>query len=309
MTPLLRAMKSVLGPAPAARVPRLVPLPARRRVRDDDGARAHRSASRATGASRSGMLAEVYRNCSLKRICQVELVDNYDHKHRELSEDDATPRPAPHGGRHRLVADPQPRELRRRVRRRLPEHADRRPTCGMAQDAVAALQRRRRAERPRFDRHEEELAVETFSRALRTAGLGFVRDPMGAPQIPNWNRVTSALPDFLHDAAGGRGGGQPLARAPARPRPRRVAIYGAGGEDADRRHPPRGRRPLVLIAGLNVIESEAATLEAAARSRELAARHGFPLVFKASRGQGEPLEPALLPRPGLRRGPARCSRA
>jgi hypothetical protein len=24
-----------------------------------------------------------------------------------------------------------------------------------------------------------------------------VRDPMGAPQIPNWSRVVSALPDFL----------------------------------------------------------------------------------------------------------------
>jgi hypothetical protein len=24
---------------------------------------------------------------------------------------------------------------------------------------------------------------------------------MGAPQIPNWNRVTSALPDFLYDLA------------------------------------------------------------------------------------------------------------
>jgi glucosyl-3-phosphoglycerate synthase len=32
---------------------------------------------------------------------------------------------------------------------------------------------------------------------LRFAGLGFVRDPLGNPQIPNWNRVTSALPDFL----------------------------------------------------------------------------------------------------------------
>ena len=35
------------------------------------------------------------------------------------------------------------------------------------------------------------------SARLRTAGLSFVRDPMGTPQIPNWNRVTSALPDFL----------------------------------------------------------------------------------------------------------------
>jgi 2-dehydro-3-deoxyphosphooctonate aldolase (KDO 8-P synthase) len=40
--------------------------------------------------------------------------------------------------------------------------------------------------------------------------------------------------------------------------------------------------PLVLIAGLNVIETEDATLAAAARVRELAERHDLPLVFKAS---------------------------
>jgi 2-dehydro-3-deoxyphosphooctonate aldolase (KDO 8-P synthase) len=39
---------------------------------------------------------------------------------------------------------------------------------------------------------------------------------------------------------------------------------------------------LVLIAGLNVIESEAATLDMAHSLRLLAARHDFPLVFKAS---------------------------
>jgi glucosyl-3-phosphoglycerate synthase len=36
-------------------------------------------------------------------------------------------------------------------------------------------------------------------RALRAAGLDFVRDPLGNPQIPNWNRVTSALPDLLDE--------------------------------------------------------------------------------------------------------------
>ena len=46
-----------------------------------------------------GMLAEVFRNCALKRVCQVELIENYDHKHRELSEDDPDARPAPHGRR------------------------------------------------------------------------------------------------------------------------------------------------------------------------------------------------------------------
>jgi len=33
-------------------------------------------------------LAEVYRNCSIKRICQVELCESYEHKHQPLSADD-----------------------------------------------------------------------------------------------------------------------------------------------------------------------------------------------------------------------------
>ena len=41
--------------------------------------------------------------------------------------------------------------------------------------------------------------METFSAALRRAGLDFVRDPMGAPQIPNWSRVIAAMPDFLDE--------------------------------------------------------------------------------------------------------------
>ncbi len=46
---------------------------------------------------------------------------------------------------------------------------------------------------------------------------------------------------------------------------------------------PVGRgAPLVLIAGLNVIENERATLEAAERLQDLALRHTLPLVFKAS---------------------------
>jgi 2-dehydro-3-deoxyphosphooctonate aldolase (KDO 8-P synthase) len=40
--------------------------------------------------------------------------------------------------------------------------------------------------------------------------------------------------------------------------------------------------PLVLIAGLNVIESEAGALAAAAAVRDVAERHGYAFVFKAS---------------------------
>ena len=46
--------------------------------------------------------------------------------------------------------------------------------------------------------------------------------------------------------------------------------------------PVGGGAPLVLIAGLNVIESEAATLDMAHALKLQAARHDFPLVFKAS---------------------------
>ena len=88
MTPFLRAMKSVLGPhalldfLDAFRYPL-----AGECAMTTEIARSTRIPS--DWGLEVGMLAEVYRNSSLKRICQVELVDNYDHKHRELSEDDA----------------------------------------------------------------------------------------------------------------------------------------------------------------------------------------------------------------------------
>jgi len=50
-----------------------------------------------------------------------------------------------------------------------------------------------------FDRHEEETAVETFTQALKLASEEFFSDPLGAPPIPNWMRVSSALPAFLDD--------------------------------------------------------------------------------------------------------------
>ena len=143
-----------------------------------------------------GVLAEVYRACSLKRIAQVELVDNYDHKHRDLSEADHTT------GLHRMVADIGTALIRNLASYGIEFDAGFLNTLTsayvrLAQDAVARYHDEAALNGLPFDRHEEELAVETFQRALRGAGLAFVRDPMGGPQIPNWNRVTSALPEFL----------------------------------------------------------------------------------------------------------------
>jgi len=197
MTPLLKAMRSVLGPLPllefidsfryplAGECSMAVDLARINRVPSDWGLEV-------------GMLAEVYRNCSLRRVCQVDLVDNYDHKHQELSEHDAS------RGLHRMVLDIAGSLFRNLASYGVEFSGGFLNTVTaayvrIAQDAISSYGADAALNGLTFERHEEEVALETFSRALRAAGLGFVRDPMGAPPIPNWNRVSSALPEFLDD--------------------------------------------------------------------------------------------------------------
>jgi len=195
MTPFIRAMKAVLGPHELLDFLDSFRYPlAGEFAMTTDLARSTRIP--ADWGLEVGMLAEVYRNCSLKRICQVELVDNYDHKHRDLSFDDAS------HGLHRMVVDIASSLIRNLASFGVEFDAGFLNTLSvayvrLAQDAISRYSDDAALNGLEFDRHEEEQAVETFSRALRAAGLSFVRDPLGAPQIPNWNRVTSALPDFL----------------------------------------------------------------------------------------------------------------
>jgi len=44
---------------------------------------------------------------------------------------------------------------------------------------------------------EEAKAVEAFTRAISLAAKAFMENPMGSPLIPNWSRVTSAIPGIL----------------------------------------------------------------------------------------------------------------
>jgi glucosyl-3-phosphoglycerate synthase len=197
MTPLLRAMKSVLGPLPLLEYLDSFRYPlAGECSMTTDLVRINRIPS--DWGLEVGVLAEVFRNCSAKRICQVELVDNYEHKHRQLSENDPTT------GLHRMVVDIAASLIRNLASYGVQFDAGFLNTLiaayvRTAQDAVARYCDDAALNGLVFDRHEEEVAVETFSRALRTAGLSFVRDPMGTPQIPNWSRVTSALPALLDE--------------------------------------------------------------------------------------------------------------
>jgi len=195
MTPFLRAMKAVIGPNPLLEFLDAFRFPlAGECAMTTDLARSTRMPS--DWGLEVGMLAEVYRNCSLKRVCQVGIVENYEHKHRDLS--------GPSGGLDRMVVDIGASLIRNLASYGIEFDAGFLNTLfvayvRMAQDAVARFSDDAALNGLHFDRHEEEVAVETFSEALREAGLSFVGDPMGAPQIPNWNRVASALPELLVD--------------------------------------------------------------------------------------------------------------
>jgi hypothetical protein len=143
-----------------------------------------------------GVLAEVYRNCSLRRICQVEIADNYEHKHQPLSETD------PKTGLNKMSID-----IAKTIFRTMAGMGVIFPSGWVktlkatylrtAQDFIAKYGHDSEIDGLFFDRHQESVSVETFVKGIELACDEFERDPFGAPQIANWNRVTSAIPNFF----------------------------------------------------------------------------------------------------------------
>ncbi len=143
-----------------------------------------------------GVLAEVYRNCVAKRICQVDLIETYEHKHQPLSARD------PKKGLLRMSIDITKSLFRTISTEGIVISAGLfRTLLGtylrLAQDTVKKYEDDATINGLFFDRHAEVTAIEAFTKGIRMAGKEFLDDPLGAPEIPNWNRVTSAIPDFL----------------------------------------------------------------------------------------------------------------
>jgi glucosyl-3-phosphoglycerate synthase len=143
-----------------------------------------------------GVLSEVFRNCSLRRICQVDLTDNYEHKHQELSSDD------PNQGLLKMSIDIAKNLFRNLASEGIDLSESLLKTLKAtylrtAQEAITKYHDDAAINGLDFDRHEEGIAVDTFSKGIELANKAFVEDPLSIPLIPNWNRVTSAIPDFL----------------------------------------------------------------------------------------------------------------
>lgn len=143
-----------------------------------------------------GVLAEVYRNSSLRRVCQVDIAENYEHKHQALSPDDETK------GLHKMCVDICKSLFRTLTSEGIVFSSGLFSTLiatyvKTAQDMLKRYEDDAAINSLFFDRHEESLAVETFTKGIKRASDIIMEDPLGVPLIASWDRVTSAIPDIL----------------------------------------------------------------------------------------------------------------
>ncbi|MBM3882522.1 MAG: glycosyl transferase [Verrucomicrobia bacterium] len=195
VTPLLRALKSILGLHPhlvymdtfryplAGEMCLDVDLVRRLRIPHD-------------WALEVGVLAEVFRNCAPRAICQSELCENYDHKHQDLSPRDET------RGLNKMAVDIAKSFYRRMAAEGIKLDAGLFDTLlsaymRQAEDTLRFYAADAALNGLKYPRHEEEGAVAMFVRSIRTSAKAFQEDPLWSPLIPNWNRVESAQPNFL----------------------------------------------------------------------------------------------------------------
>ena len=147
-----------------------------------------------------GVLSEMRRNYATNRLCQVDIADNYDHKHQDLSPEDAS------RGLSKMSMD-----ICKALFRKLATNGEVLSTeefrtikatyYRIALDFIETYQNDALINGLSFDRHSEEQAVETFARNVMEAGNYFLDNPMEAPFIPSWSRVVSALPDLMSEMA------------------------------------------------------------------------------------------------------------
>ncbi len=197
LTPLLRALKSIVGAHPylvymdtfryplAGEIALDVDLVRRIRVPHD-------------WALEVGTLAEVFRNCAPRAICQSELCDVYEHKHQELSIRD------PEKGLNKMAIDIAKSFFQRMAAEGIRLDAGLFDTLlsaysRQAEDTLRFYAADAAVNGLHYPRHEEEMAVSTFVRSIRSAARAFMEDPLATPLISNWNRVESALPTFLDE--------------------------------------------------------------------------------------------------------------
>ena len=149
-----------------------------------------------------GTLAEVYRNVAANRICQVDIAETYEHKHQPLDPND------PEMGVLKMTVDIAKSIFRNLALEGVEFSLGFFKTLSNiylkeAQETVIRYENDAAINGLQFDRHEESICVEAFADGIKRAGEIFWENPSTSPLIPNWHRVTAAVPnmfDMLLDA-------------------------------------------------------------------------------------------------------------
>tara|TARA_R110000868_G_scaffold338912_1_gene599669 strand:- start:350 stop:1576 length:1227 start_codon:yes stop_codon:yes gene_type:complete len=195
VTPLLRALKKVVGPSAyldymdSFRYPLAGEFSFRKDVLND-------IRIPSDWGLEIGVLSEMHRNYSPNRLCQADIAQTYDHKHQDLSAHDDQ------GGLSKMSID-----ITKSLLRKLATQGE---TFSMesfrtlkatyyriALDFVEAYHNDAIMNGLDLDIHSEEKAVELFAQNIMKAGENFLVNPMETPFMPCWNRVVSAMPDVL----------------------------------------------------------------------------------------------------------------
>ena len=137
-----------------------------------------------------GLLAELFRNASYRRICEVDL-GFYDHKHKQVTPLELL-RTAEDSFVTLLrtltemdgieVTEPFLRSLLVMYRR-------------TAQDKIRQYHADATCNNIEFDRHQEESDVDALTGVIASAGKKFLEAPVKT-QLPDWLRTISAMPDI-----------------------------------------------------------------------------------------------------------------
>ncbi|MCM8541645.1 MAG: glycosyl transferase, partial [Lentisphaeraceae bacterium] len=127
---------------------------------------------------------------------QVDIADAYDHKHQVLSLEDQQ------SGLSKMSIDISKSFFRKLATQGVIISQEMIRTLKatyyrMALDFIDQYHNDAQMNGLKLDRHNEELAVEMFSSNIIKAGEIFTENPQETPFIPCWNRVISAIPDFM----------------------------------------------------------------------------------------------------------------
>lgn len=145
-----------------------------------------------------GVLSEAWRNLAPKAVCQVEISDAYDHKHQELSPEEAAK------GLNRMSTD-----ICKAIFRKLAADGTvftpnvfrtlKATYYRSALDLLDSYCSDAKMNGMIIDRHSEERSIELFAENIMRAGQIFLENPHETPFIPTWSRVHAADPTFLAD--------------------------------------------------------------------------------------------------------------